>query len=64
MRGSRVFRNHTVRARRGNGAWVRGGGGGEARDAIIEGATILWMTGTIDFTNWTNIPLTVDVDMP
>ena len=52
-----------MRARRGNGAWVRGGGGG-ARDAIIEGATIFWMTGMIDFTNWTNIPLAVDMDMP
>ena len=31
---------------------------------MVEGATVLRMTWTIDLADWTNIPLAVDMDMP
>ena len=61
-----VLGDHPVGTRRRDRTRLGGSQGrrrGRVRTGVTQGAVRLGMARTVDLTNWTNIPLTVDADV-
>ena len=61
-----VLRNHSSRVGRGDRTRLGGRQGqrqGRLREVMVERATVLGVTRTIDFADWTNVPLAVGMNV-